>query len=60
MMVKMNLVSIDYQHFTLWRSMVLSKQELDYLRFMTGDQIRATFSADQAMFDVTEKYEYLQ
>lgn len=60
MVVKMTFTSIDYQAFTLYREMILTEEELDCLRFMTGDQIRATFDADKTLFDFTEKYQYLQ
>lgn len=60
MMVKMTILSIDYQTFTLYQEMVLKKMELDMLRFMTGDEIRAIFVADEAYFDILKKEGHLQ
>ena len=58
--VKMTIVSIDYQTFTLYQEMVLKKIELDMLRFMTGEEIRTIFGTEESFFDVMTKEGLLQ
>ena len=60
MVVKMTFTSIDYQTFTLYREDILTQDELDCLRFMTGDQIRQTFEAEKVVFDAIRTERYLQ
>lgn len=60
MPVKMTIISIDYQTFTLYQEMVLKKVELDLLRFMTGEEIRMLFVADVSFFEVMTKEGLLQ
>ena len=60
MMVKMTILSIDYQVFTLYQEDILKKVELDMLRFMTGDEIRTIFVADQTFFELITKEGLLQ